>query len=119
MKVPQVQPWLGPEEAAAVRGTIEAGWITEGPQTAAFGERLNTLMGAEYGVFAPNGTLALLLGLLALEIGPGDEVLVPACTYMATAIAVLAVGAIPVVVDIDESITIDPKAIDAAVGRSP
>ena len=63
-----------------------------------------------------SGTAALTAALMALEIGPGDEVLVPAHTFMASATCVLAVGAIPVIVDIDESIGIDPDAIDDAVG---
>ena len=54
------------------------------------------------------------MALAALNIGPGDEVAVPACTYMATPIAVLAAGAIPIIVDIDESITLDPVALEAA-----
>ncbi len=63
-----------------------------------------------------SGTAALQAALGGLGIGPGDEVLVPACTYMATAMAVLAVGAIPVIVEIDESIMIDPEALADAVG---
>jgi perosamine synthetase len=116
MKVPQVQPWLGPEEAAAVRGTIEASWITEGPQTAVFGERLNALMGAEYGAFAPNGTLALLLGLLALEIGPGDEVLVPDTTFIGSATSVMLAGATPVFVEVNQrNFQVDVSRAEALV----
>ena len=63
-----------------------------------------------------SGTYALTSAVIALGIGPGDEVLVPAHTYMATAMAVLAAGAIPVIVDVDESITIDPQAIEDAIG---
>ena len=63
-----------------------------------------------------SGTFALTAGLTAMGVGPGDEVIIPAHTYMATATAVLAVGAIPVIVDVDESITISPKAIRAAIG---
>ena len=59
---------------------------------------------------------ALAAAMVAVGLGPGDEVLIPAHTYMATATSVLAVGAIPVIVDIDESITISPKAIEAAIG---
>ena len=63
-----------------------------------------------------SGTDALRAALVGVGVGPGDEVIVPACTYMASAIAVLAVGAIPVIVDVDESITLDPKALKEAVG---
>ncbi|MBN2583502.1 MAG: aminotransferase class V-fold PLP-dependent enzyme, partial [Planctomycetes bacterium] len=63
-----------------------------------------------------SGTSALTAAIAALGIGPGDEVIVPAHTYMATAVAVVAAGAIPVIADIDESITLDPAALDDAVG---
>ena len=64
-----------------------------------------------------SGTNALTAALVGLEIGPGMEVLVPSHTFMATAVAVLAVGAIPVIVDVDESLTMDPEAMAAAIGR--
>ena len=73
-RIPQVVPWLEEAERAAVSETVAANWITEGPKAAAFSARL---IGVEYGVFAPNGTLALALGLMALGVGAGDEVLVP------------------------------------------
>jgi dTDP-4-amino-4,6-dideoxygalactose transaminase len=63
-----------------------------------------------------SGTYALSAAMIAVGLGPGDEVLIPAHTYMATATAVLTTGAIPVIVDIDESVTIDPRAIEAAIG---
>src|SRR5260370_13859897 len=54
--------------------------------------------------------------MTAVGLGPGDEVIIPSHTYMATATSVLAVGAIPLIVDVEESVTIDPKAIEAAIG---
>jgi dTDP-4-amino-4,6-dideoxygalactose transaminase len=65
---------------------------------------------------AASGTYGLAAGLIGLGIGPGDEVIVPAHTYMATPTAVLSVGAIPVIVDIDETITLDPQAVREAIG---
>lgn len=113
--IPQVQPWLAAEEQEAVAAVLRSGWLTEGPITSSFGERLNILTGAPYGVFAPNGTLALTLGLLALGIGAGDEVLVPDVTFVASATAVLLVGAQPVFVDVqNESFQFD---VDAARER--
>jgi perosamine synthetase len=99
--IPQVNPWLGQEEEAAVLRVLRSGWLTEGDVTRSFGERLNELTGAPYGVFAPNGTLALALGLLALGIGPGDEVLVPDITFIGSATAVELVGARPVFVEVE------------------
>ena len=68
-------------------------------------------MGAEHALAVNSGTSALVCALAGLEIGPGDEVIVPASTWIASATSVLAVGAIPVVADIDESLTIDPDDV--------
>jgi len=87
-----------------------------GDQCERFERRYAKHLGVEHVVMTASGTNSLTAALMALKIGPGDEVLVPACTYMATALAVLAVGAIPVIVDIDESITLDPRAFAEAVG---
>ncbi len=88
----------------------------KGGECKRFEERYAKRLGVKYCTMTASGTNSLTAALIALEIGPGDEVLVPACTYMATALAVLAAGAIPVVVDIDDSITMDPDAADKAVG---
>lgn len=81
-----------------------------------FEKRWCKYLGVQHCGMTSSGTTAITAALAGLGIGPGDEVLVPACTYMASAVSVLAVGAIPVVVDIDESVTISPRAIEAAVG---
>lgn len=101
--IPQIRPWLGDAERDAVTEVLASGWITEGRVAEAFGAELNALMGAEHGVFAPNGTLALALGLMALDIGPGDEVLVPDTTFAGSATAVLLAGATPVFVDVESA----------------
>jgi perosamine synthetase len=100
MKVPQFQPWIGDDEYLAIGKCFELNWITEGPQARLFEERLLGLIGARYGVFAPNGTLALYLALKALNIGPGDEVILPDFTFIASANAVEMVGAKPVFCDV-------------------
>ncbi len=116
MKIPQVQPWLDDEEMAAVQATIRANWITEGPCSEEFSRRLNELMGVEYGVFAPNGTLALYLGLLALGIGPGDEVLVPDCTFIASATSVTMTGATPIFAEVNRrNFQIEVSACDQLI----
>jgi perosamine synthetase len=101
VRIPQISPWLDEEAAEAVAAVVRSGWITEGPATHDFGERLNALIGVPYGVFAPNGTLALTLGLLALGIGPGDEVLVPDITFIGSASAIILAGATPVFTEVD------------------
>jgi len=100
MKVPQFLPWIGAEEYAALGDCFSRNWITEGPQAQLFQEKLLTLMQAEYGVFAPNGTLAIYLALRALDIGPGDEVIVPDFTFIGSANAVEMTGARPVFCDV-------------------
>jgi perosamine synthetase len=101
LRISQVKPLLGEEEAEAAAQAVRENWITEGPKSAEFSRRLNDLIGVEFGVFAPNGTLALALGLMALGIKHGDEVLIPDTTFVGSATAAVMVGAVPVFVDVD------------------
>ncbi|MFP4057588.1 MAG: DegT/DnrJ/EryC1/StrS family aminotransferase [Candidatus Brocadiia bacterium] len=110
---------VGQKEVDAIARVLLSGKVFRyniGGECARFERRYAKFLGVEHAWMTSSGTAALSAALGGLGIGPGDEVLVPACTYMATAIAVLAVGAIPVVVDIDESITIDPQAVADAAG---
>lgn len=100
-RITQVCPNLGSEELKFVTDSITSSWITEGPRSQEFVAELNELVGVPYGVLAPNGTLALALGLMAIGVGPGDEVLVPDVTFMGSATAVIMVGATPVCVDVE------------------
>jgi len=101
MKISQFEPFVGMDEYDAIRECFETNWLTEGPKSKLFSEKLLKLIGAKYGVFAQNGTVALYLGLRAMGIGPGDEVIVPNFTFIASANAVEMCGAKPVFVDID------------------
>ena len=108
MKVNQFQPYIGNEEYEAIKSCFDINWITEGPKSKEFSEKLLELMDSNYGVFAQNGTLALYLGLRAIGVGPGDEVIVPDFTFIASANAVEMCGAKPVFVDINiEDLQID------------
>ena len=111
---------VGQSEIDAIARVIESGQLfryAKGAGTCRrFEERFAEFAGVKHVALCTSGTAALTAALAGLEIGPGDEVLVPAHTYMATAIAVLAVGAIPVVVDIDEAIAMCPDAARDAVG---
>ena len=107
MKVPQFMPFVGMEEYEAIKQCFETNWITEGPLAKEFSEKLCDMIGAKYGVLAPNGTLGLILGLKALGIKPGDEVIVPDSTFLASATSVEFLGAKPVFVDIDEDLQIN------------
>ncbi len=109
-------PMLGPEEAAAALAVLASGRLVHGPQVEAFEAAFARRHGAEHGVAVSSGTAALVALLRAHEIGPGDEVVVPAFTFFATVAAVLAVGAVPVLADIDpETYCLAPEAARAAI----
>ncbi len=95
------RPCVGEEEWLALREPIMNGWLTQGPKVAAFERRFAELHGVNHGVATTSCTTALHLALLAVGTGPGDEVIVPAFTWVASANAVLYCGATPVFVDID------------------
>ena len=97
-------------ELSAVLDTLDSAWITAGPRTQAFENAFATFAGTAEAVAVSNGTAALFLALKGLGIGPGDEVLCPSMTFVATAAAVMHCGAKPVFVDICnlENPTIDP-----------
>lgn len=109
-------PDVGPEEAAAVAEVLESGRLTMGPKVEEFEGELARVCGTTHAVAVSSGTAALHLAVLALELGPGDEVLVPAYTFPATANVVALAGARPVLVDVDpETMNLDP----ARVGVGP
>jgi dTDP-4-amino-4,6-dideoxygalactose transaminase len=94
-------PDLGEEELAAVAEVLASGQLTMGPRVAELEELVAGACGVEHAVAVSNGTAALHLAVLALGIGPGDEVIVPAYTFPATANVVRLAGATPVLVDVD------------------
>ena len=100
-KVLQFAPFVGDEEYAAIRDCFDANWITEGPKSKLFVAKLRELMDVKHAALAPNGTLAIYLGLRAMNIGPGDEIIVPAFTFLGSASAVEMTGATPIFCDID------------------
>jgi len=119
MNIPQMSPFIGMEEYESMRECFETNWLTEGPKAKQFVDKLCGIIGVEYGVLAPNGTLALYLGLKALGIGEGDEVIVPNFTFIASANAVLLAGATPVFVDVElESLQIDIKKCKDVLTKS-
>ena len=107
-------PDVGEAEAAAVAEVLESGQLTMGPKVDEFELGLAGACGTEHAVAVSSGTAALYLAVLALDIGPGDEVLVPAYTFPATANVVALAGAKPVLVDVDpETMNIDPVPLEA------
>ncbi|HEX2587524.1 MAG TPA: DegT/DnrJ/EryC1/StrS family aminotransferase [Gaiellales bacterium] len=102
--------------ADVVRGGQIGGWPEPGPKAAEFSSRFAAYQGAEHGIVMVNGTVTMEVALKALGIGWGDEVIVPALTFAATAYAAIAAGALPVIVDVEpERWTIDPDAVEAAI----
>lgn len=115
--VPHSRPTLGAAEAEAVARVIRSGQLAQGPETAAFEAELAAAVGRRYGVAVSSGTTGLQVALLALGIGRGDEVLVPSFVCAALLHAVWAVGAAPVVVDVEEATgNLDPKAAQGRLG---
>lgn len=107
MKVPQFMPFLDNREYEAIKDCFDKNWVTEGSKAKEFNSILCEIIEVKYGVFAPNGTLALYLALKSLNIGPGDEVIVPDFTFIASANAIQMVGAKPVFADINAELQID------------
>ena len=109
----------GDEEAAAIAAAIRGKALFRygvGNECERFESRYAAYLGVKHFALAASGSNALAAAMTAVGLGPGDEVLIPAHTYMASATSVLAAGAIPVIVDIDETVTIDPQAIEDAIG---
>jgi perosamine synthetase len=105
-------PDVGPAEAETVAEVLESGQLTMGPKVTEFEHALAAASGTEYAVVVSSGTAALHLAVLALGIGAGDEVLVPAYTFPATANVVALAGAKPVLVDVDpETMNLDPEKV--------
>lgn len=107
---------LEPELSAALRGVLASGHFILGSQGAALEAEIARYLGVAHAVAVANGTDALILALRAAGIGPGDEVVTPAFTFVATAEAVVHVGATPVFADIDPStFNLDPERLEAAI----
>ncbi|HEY0869266.1 MAG TPA: DegT/DnrJ/EryC1/StrS family aminotransferase [Acidothermaceae bacterium] len=115
--IPLARPDLSPRETAYVTDAIHTSWIASaGPYLERFESEFAEMCGTRHALAVSNGTVALHLALLGLGIGPGDEVIVPSLTYIASVNAVTYVGARPVFVDVDPvTWCIDPAAVALAV----
>lgn len=113
---------LGEEEIQAVRKVIESGQMFryrggEGGETDAFEREWSEKIGVKHSIAVTSGTGALICALVGLGIGPGDEVIVPGYTFMATPVAVLATGAVPIIAEVDESLGLDPVDFERKITR--
>lgn len=109
-------PVTGEDEVDAVREVLQSGLLTNGPATRRFEAAMAELQGTEHGVAFANGTVALSAMYLAAGIGPGDEVIVPSLTFIATATAVLHIGATPVFADIlPDTFNLDPADVSRRI----
>jgi dTDP-4-amino-4,6-dideoxygalactose transaminase len=107
--IPVMKPWLGDEEARAAAEAVASGWVAQGPRVQAFEDAVADRVGAAHGVAVSSCTTALHLSLVLLGVGPGDEVVVPSLSFIATANAARYVGARPVFADVEPD-TLDLSA---------
>src|SRR5689334_20885804 len=114
--IPVARPWMGEEEAGAARRAILSGWVTQGPEVAAFEREFAAAVGATHACAVSSCTTALHVALVALGVGSGDEVITVSHSFIATANAIRYCGATPVFVDIDPiTFNIDAALVEGAI----
>lgn len=114
--LPFSRPSIGDEEIAAVEQVLRSGWITTGPKNQALEEHFANYVGCRHAVALSSATGGMHITLLALGIGPGDEVITPSQTWVSTANMITLLGATPVFVDVDrDTLMTDVATIEAAI----
>lgn len=115
--IPQIEPWIDQEELKELAEVIASTFITENRKTDEFLDGIKALTGAPYAIATSNGTLALVAALVASDIGPGDKVIVPDLTFIASSNAVRLVGATPVFCDVDRQTgCMDIESVERLIG---
>jgi dTDP-4-amino-4,6-dideoxygalactose transaminase len=116
MNIGIAKPFIGEAEKQAVMAVLDSGQLAQGAKVKAFEEQFAAYHHVQHGIAVNNGTTSLIASLMAHQVGPGDEVIVPAFTFFATAASVLAVGAHPVFADIEpDTFCLSPDAAEAAI----
>lgn len=116
--IPIAKPFLTEEEAQAAYDTILTGWITQGPKVQEFEEKFAAYTGAKYAVAVSNCTTALHLSMIVAGIGPGDEVICPSMSYIATANSIKYVGATPVFAEVQpDTYNLDPVDVEKRITK--
>ncbi len=114
--IPITIPLFGPEEAEAAAKSVRSGWVTQGPKVAEFERAVADYCGAEHAVAVSNCTSALHLALVVAGVGPGDEVICPSMSFIATANSIRHAGAMPVFAEVNpQTYNLDPAAAEAAI----
>ena len=114
--IPVARPCLGVEEEHAVLEVLRSGWITQGPQVAAFEQKFADYIGCAHAIAVSSCTTALHLALLTIGVGPGDEVICPSLSFIATANAIAYTGATPIFCDIDpDTFNLDPNRLGEVI----
>lgn len=114
--IPIAKPLLGDEEIAAAGAALRSGWVSQGPLVARFEQEFAACVGAQHACAVSNCTTALHLALLAVGVGPGDEVITVSHSFIATANSVRYCGAVPVFVDIiPETFNLDPALLESLI----
>ena len=116
-ELPIHRPYLGADEIERVGRVLESRWLGSGPVARAFEDRVAALCGAGNVVATSSGTVALQLALQGIDLQPGDEVVLPSLTFLASSQAVLAAGGQPVYCDVElETATVDPGSVAERIG---
>jgi dTDP-4-amino-4,6-dideoxygalactose transaminase len=116
--IPFSPPYIDEDSIDEVIDTLKSGWITTGPKVKKLEEEVVNLTGCQQTLCVNSWTSGAILVLKWFGVGPGDEVIVPAYTYSATALSVLHCGATPVMVDVLEDFTIDPEKVRLAITKN-
>ncbi len=118
MNIPITRPALGEEEARAPYESIKSGWVTQGPKVAEFERAVASYVGARHGIATTSCTTGLHLALASIGVGPGDEVIVPSFTFIASANAVRYTGADVVFCEIDpRTFNVDPSDVEKRITK--